>query len=392
VSMNSVKFRCRQLGLSLIELMIALAIGVFLLLGLVEIFSATRAAYSTAEGLSRVQENGRFAVDFLRRDLRMVGHAGCQNERVYLNADALYNHTVSPATAHDAAAFAVRIDFPLVAFEYRGTAPGQVFDMTAGPVTGVGPGSFTPPLDASLGDLATDAIRGSDVLVVRYFSGESVPVRVNAATNVLQVADLADAAFFQARQMYGVSNCGYASLFQTLGAGASINVGPGGLNAVGFVAGGENGYAPPGSTAHRYEYWVYYVGLDGASGLPSLRARGFDAGRAGFLSAPQTLVEGVESLQLVFGADAGPTRDEILDVYLTAADVAGLDVTPRAAWSRVLNARVGLLMSSPAVAASVRDAASPPHRVADTVFNAALDGRVRQTYETVITVRNRVRN
>lgn len=384
--------RAYQAGVSLIELMVALAIGVVLLLGLVEIFGASRAAFATAEGLSRVQESGRFAVDHLRRDLRMAGHFGCQNERVYLGAAALLNHAVNPPTNVTAAPFALRADMPIMGFEYLGTAPGQVFDMSGGAVTGVGPGNFNPPLDPALGDLAADAIRGSDVLVVRYFSGESVEASVNAATNVLSIPDPDNVGFVEARQMYGISNCGSASLFQALGSGAASNVGAGGLNAVGFIDPAENVYSPPGTRLHRYEFAVYYVGLDGASGIPSLRTRRFDPGRAGFVSTPQTLVEGVDSLQLVYGADAGPTRDEVMDVYVTAQDVAGLDASQQAAWSRVLNARVGLLMSSPNPAASVRDDNSPPYRVADTVINAAQDGRVRQTYETVITARNRVRN
>ena len=70
-------------GLSLVELMVALAIGLLLLLGLVEIFGASRAAFSSAEGSARIQENSRFALEFLRRDARMAGHMGCLNELGY---------------------------------------------------------------------------------------------------------------------------------------------------------------------------------------------------------------------------------------------------------------------------------------------------------------------
>ena len=69
-----------QQGLSLIELMIALVIGLILVAGLVQVFSASRSAYQMAEGFGRVQENARFALDFLQRDVRMVGHMGCVND------------------------------------------------------------------------------------------------------------------------------------------------------------------------------------------------------------------------------------------------------------------------------------------------------------------------
>ncbi|MBD4909085.1 prepilin-type N-terminal cleavage/methylation domain-containing protein, partial [Xanthomonas citri pv. citri] len=53
--------RSRMSGLSLIELMIALVIGLVLLLGVIQIFSASRTAAQLSEGASRAQENGRFA-------------------------------------------------------------------------------------------------------------------------------------------------------------------------------------------------------------------------------------------------------------------------------------------------------------------------------------------
>lgn len=387
--------RSRQVGVSLVELMVAMAIGVVLLLGLVQIFGATRAAFGTAEGVSRVQENARFAVDFMRRDMRMVGHMGCQNERGYIRTGLtprMYNHAVNPPINLAGAPFALRLDMPVMGFEFNGSAPGQDVDMTAGPATGVGPGSYSPPLDASLGDLAGDALVGSDVVVLRFLSGESArSVVVNTATNSLQVTDAAEVPFFVAREVYGVSNCRQVSLFQTQGAGANINVGAGGLNAVGWGS-DEDGYASPATAVYRYEYAVYYVGLDPASGQPSLRVRNLDPGRAGLLSAPQTLVEGVENMQLVYGVDVGANRDDVLDQYVTANGVGALDGTPQLAWQRVLNTRVALLMRSPNPGAAVRDANSPDFRVADTVVDVALDGRVRQVYETVITMRNRVRN
>lgn len=163
------------------------------------------------------------------------------------------------------------------------------------------------------------------------------------------------------------------------------------MNAVNWIA-EEDGYAPPGTSVHRYEYVVYYVGIDAASGEPSLIMRRLDASRANLVSGPQSVVEGVESMQLVFGADVGAARDDVVDRYFTAAGVPGLAPNPRDAWSRALSVRVGLLMRSTNTAGALRDDTSPPIRVADTVFRVADDRRVRQAFETSITMRNRVRN
>lgn len=68
-----------QKGLTLIEIMIALLIGVFLLGGVINIFINSQQTYRMQEGLSRLQENGRFAMDFITRDVRMSGYWGCLN-------------------------------------------------------------------------------------------------------------------------------------------------------------------------------------------------------------------------------------------------------------------------------------------------------------------------
>ncbi|MEI6069003.1 MAG: PilW family protein [Methylococcaceae bacterium] len=66
-----------QVGLSLIEIMIALLIGAFLLGGVLQIFIGSKQTYRMQENLSRLQENGRFALDFLANDIRMAGYWGC---------------------------------------------------------------------------------------------------------------------------------------------------------------------------------------------------------------------------------------------------------------------------------------------------------------------------
>ncbi|MCX7107342.1 MAG: PilW family protein [Methylococcales bacterium] len=66
-----------QTGLSLIEIMIALLIGVFLLGGILQIFIGSKQTYKMQENLSRLQENGRFALDFLGKDLRSAGYREC---------------------------------------------------------------------------------------------------------------------------------------------------------------------------------------------------------------------------------------------------------------------------------------------------------------------------
>ena len=69
-----------QRGLTLVELMIAMLLGLFLLGGLLQIFISSKQTYRMQEGLSRLQENGRFAIDFMARDIRLAGYKGCSSQ------------------------------------------------------------------------------------------------------------------------------------------------------------------------------------------------------------------------------------------------------------------------------------------------------------------------
>lgn len=69
----------REQGLTLIELMIALVLGLFLVGGVIAVVVANSQAYRTNEGLSQVQESSRTAFELLARDLREAGATGCGN-------------------------------------------------------------------------------------------------------------------------------------------------------------------------------------------------------------------------------------------------------------------------------------------------------------------------
>ena len=69
--------RHAQAGVSLVELMIAITLGLVAVGAAMSIFLANRKSFALVEGLARVQENARFAVDMLSRDIREAGNAVC---------------------------------------------------------------------------------------------------------------------------------------------------------------------------------------------------------------------------------------------------------------------------------------------------------------------------
>jgi len=71
-------------GLSLVELMVALVIGLFLILGAVTIYSQSRQTYRTTEAVARLQEAARYAFDVLEPDVRMASYWGMASRSDYI--------------------------------------------------------------------------------------------------------------------------------------------------------------------------------------------------------------------------------------------------------------------------------------------------------------------
>lgn len=69
-----IAFRYSQRGLSLVELMVALLLSMILMAGFLQIFMSVRSTYATSEAVSRLQENGRFALLFLSEHARLAGY------------------------------------------------------------------------------------------------------------------------------------------------------------------------------------------------------------------------------------------------------------------------------------------------------------------------------
>ena len=64
----------KQQGLSIVEIMVAVTISLILLAGVSQIFLSSKTAYNVQDGMGRLQENARFALDILARNVGMAGY------------------------------------------------------------------------------------------------------------------------------------------------------------------------------------------------------------------------------------------------------------------------------------------------------------------------------
>ncbi len=373
-------------GVTLIEMMIAMLIGLILLIGLVQVFAASKEAYRLSQGVSHVQENARFAMDYLQRDIRMVGHMGCVNDQARLqNPDDLVTHI---SAADNALNFRISIQ----GYEATGSAPGGAVNIAA-PA-----GGWTPGLPAYITGLAPAPVAGSDVIVLRYLGSDGIPVTTIGANSinvdpakwsVLTQDGVAQPAIF------GISDCAHTDVFQAsainAGAGVVASTGAGGVATGAPAFATRYTQSPEGQTfLYRGEAIVYYVAI-GASGVRSLYRARFNTAVGGLLtSSTGELVEGVDSLQLLYGQDQSVDMANLTGNILAfnAASALGNAVANENQWRRVGQVKVGMLLSSPERASAT--AAVLPQSVLGTTFNVPVDGRYRSTYEASIALRNRL--
>src|SRR5690606_10071235 len=119
-------------------------------------------------GLARTQENARFAMDFLQRDIRMAGHFGGVNDQAHW-----VRKEGDPVAHFDPSVVATGNGHPLdfsvsiQGYEAPNTAPGQA--LTLG-------GTWAVPTGLPAGITSLNPRPGSDILVLRYFHSEGAPV------------------------------------------------------------------------------------------------------------------------------------------------------------------------------------------------------------------------
>src|SRR5690348_1455568 len=77
---------CR--GYSLAEIMVAMALGLLIIAALVTLFEEHRISQKQNQAVSTLQDNARFALHVLARDLLMSGHWGGPPGAAYVSVDA----------------------------------------------------------------------------------------------------------------------------------------------------------------------------------------------------------------------------------------------------------------------------------------------------------------
>lgn len=313
-------------GLTLIELMVAIAIGLVITAAIVQIFVTSRSSYTLEEGLSRVQEAGRFAVDLMSYDVRMAGYTGCL-----------------PRTAKPDSALNNPTDFATVG-PYRHLEG----------FTYVGSGGADPTSDwsASLPTAyfsSSELLPDSDVLVVRRGSEVSTRLKEPITTPSAAAKISGNTSGLQQFDIVMITSCkqAKAEIFQITG---PASLGDTGDNNI--VHNSGVGVAEPGNATKEFKTLfdkgdeiikllthIYYVG-PGPTGNPSLFRKELQGGGKGEkIFKSQELVEGVVRLKILFGIDTD--NDQVANQFVPAKDVAPADV------DKIFAVRLAMLVRTP---------------------------------------------
>lgn len=335
-------------GFSLIELLVAMVIGLLLLTGTVSMFMSNKRIYREQDEMGRLQENARFAMQLLIEDVRMAGYAGCSDD-----ISEIMNH-VNGMTDDD----------ELMSFSNAVEGIDE-----ADPATPAN----TPWQPSDSDELITAMVAGTDAISIRYLDPTGIRIsspmpNVSAELKVTSVGDL------QIGDIIALSDCDSADVMQltqiqTSSLHLQHNTGSGTPgNATKAL---QKKYGTDASVM-RFVARRYYIGT-GANGGPSLfRLENLDA-------TPVELIEGVENMEILYGEDT-VGNDTIAETYVDAANVT--------TWDNVVSVRISLLFRT------VDENASNPvnDKTYDMVgvnFDPADDRRRRRVVTNTIQIRNR---
>ena len=289
-------------GLSLVELMVAMTIGLIVMAAVSTIFVDTKKNYVVQDALARLQENARFAMEMVVRDLRMAGYYGCADD-----VSAITNTVIGAGTGA-----AYDISNPLQGSESK----SNWYPLAATPVA------------------APSAMRaGTDAIAIRYLDRTtSVQIDAPFMPNTSAALQTAAGNGLKDGDIVFITDCSGGAIFQITGPGD-----PSGGTIV-----HNTGASTPGNSTKdlgkifegdsritKYYYAMYYI-APGASGEFSLFRQ--TVGTAGVV--PEELMEGIEDLQVLYGEDT-VNGDRVPDVYRKADAVVN--------WSNVVTVRIGLL-------------------------------------------------
>lgn len=332
-------------GFTLVELMVAMTLGLMLVAGIGYVYVASNQSYRTMDATSRIQENARYAFEVLSHDIRLAGFTGCGYSTMA--------NTLNSSTDWDKNLF----NRPLVGYE--------------GGVSNFPSGTVADNVRANTDGIVILRANNDNEYIVDSHNANSAQFKLKANHNIKQgeilvVTNCTHAAVFQMTNVNNnntidtvVHNTGNATQPGNCTKGFGLPIDCSSTNGTAYTF-------TPGSRLLKLSSALYYI-RNNAANEPSLYRQYLMESGGDAATEAEELVEGVENMQIEYGEDTDTTADGAVNAYRSANNVVD--------WSRVLSVRVVFSMMS---------------RQGERASTQSNDGRIRKDFTMTIAVRNRL--
>ncbi|MGS1126337.1 PilW family protein [Rhodanobacter sp. UC4437_H4] len=371
-------------GFTLIELMVAMVLGLLVAAGIVTVFASTSSSNKAQNQLAQLQEAGRFAVTRMGTDLRMANGQYCTNTggvaKVgsggnaldHIRAPKVYAKKLIGAAGAVSGAFGdVTTAWGTGSYPAAPTAPYSMpsflfmrgYDCTLTACNPVDPHTTIGTIPA-MGTAIDSRVKGADVLTVRYVNpsagwaitptgvaGSQLATSSSAATitsiTLVQQTALGEPPVSNAANgdLFMLADCSNAQIFPATASSVGVitplaNTTDGfGTGAANLPTAQEPESAPKVFDVNRdFQTVTYYLKLvsvnnDGKAPLTGALMRRVNGGTAGRGGSEDELVRGVERLDFRYGVQDNNGKIS----FLSAKDVDAATSCPPSELNAVTN-------------------------------------------------------
>ena len=331
LKMNTFRSGC-QSGFSLIELMISILLGLILTVGVISVYIESKNNYVAEDELARIQENGRYALTLLKRELTLAGFYGGN-----LETESMASPT-SPPSPDCASNWPMDTTDPL--------------DM----IDNFNPGASNPTETVNLVVLScltpSAIVSGTDIVSVKRTAGDYT-LKNGEWNDGLSAAE-------ETQWYLKVSDYGESLDWVYIGSGEDFTSGVG--------------------SGSQIDYWEYLVKVFfvqnystiSGDNIPTLCAESL----SGNSVSAECYVEGIEDIQIEFGVDTD--ADGVANQYKSSPSASDL--------ATAVSARIYVLARGINTVAGYTN--SKTYSLGEKTVAAKNDGYMRRVFSTTVQMRN----
>lgn len=179
----------KQRGLTLVELMVALVLGLIVSVAIFTLFISTLKSNKTHDSLSRLQESARYALYQLQGDLRMAGFRSCLGRK----GSTADTETAADVNLISGIQYHNDFDQSIQGFHAQGS-------------------SWTPALDGSIS--SASPTQDSDIITVRFATGQGTHLSATMANGTVDIPILGNPDSLTTSDDLVIADCAQSTVFK----------------------------------------------------------------------------------------------------------------------------------------------------------------------------------